>query len=58
MTHASPFITDMMCAVSRKLFNAAQAGDADLCEAVLRQSRDTIDFYIIALEEKRHAAGN
>lgn len=51
MTHANPMVTDMMVQISSKLFNAAQAGDSDLCLSTMKSSRDILDIYIRALEE-------
>jgi hypothetical protein len=50
MNHANPMVIDMMMQLSRKLFNAAQAGDSDLCVSVMKKSRETLDLYIQALE--------
>lgn len=51
MTHANPMVTDMMMQISQKLFNAAQAGDADLCLATMRKAQEMLDLYIRALGE-------
>ena len=51
MIHANPMVTDMMMQISRKLFNAAQAGDKDSCVATMKKSRETLDLYIKALED-------
>lgn len=50
MNHANPMVIDMMMQLSRKLFNAAQAGDKDLCLSVMKKSVETLNLYIEALE--------
>ena len=46
-----PTTFDYMMKASKRLFNAAQSGDADLAEATLVSITTTIDSYILALKE-------
>jgi hypothetical protein len=46
-----PLAYDYMMQTSKKLFNAAQSGDADLAEATLNSIAATINSYILALKE-------
>jgi hypothetical protein len=47
----NPLVADYLTRSSTRLFNAAQSGDIEFAEAVLRELKTNIDQYIQLLHE-------
>ena len=47
----NPLVADYLSRSGTKLFNAAQSGDIEFAEAVLRELKTNIDQYIQLLHE-------
>ena len=47
----NPIVSDYLSRSATKLFNAAQSGDVEFAEAVLRELKINIDQYIQILHE-------
>jgi hypothetical protein len=47
----NPLVADYLSRSATRLFNAAQSGDVEFAEAVLRELKNNIDEYIQQLHE-------
>ena len=47
----NPVVADYLSRSATRLFNAAQSGDVEFAEAVLRELKNNIDEYIQQLHE-------